>query len=175
MTQPPFRCQGCDAPLPHADAVCTACDAELSAEPPAPEAKYVCPHCHQRFAALVAAPWPPHVPWWRPTTMRTQCPHCDAPLRDRYAMPPPPWLVAATIGVAIYAQLFATNWWRVLVGPVLVAAFCVPLLWSTWKIRRNADNPHRFIPGTLSFWSRGDERLQRAAWLARGKPGEPPR
>ena len=170
-----LHCQGCGRLLFSADAVCAHCEAGLTAEPPSPPPKYICPHCHERFAAAVSASWPPKVPWWRPTTMRLQCPHCDAPVRDRHALQPPGWVSVVIVGAAFCLQLFTTGWPRLLLGAPLLALVAAPLILSAWRIRQDVDNPHRFVAGTVRFWQRGDERLQRAAERVRPRSGEPPR
>ncbi len=175
MTDPALRCQGCGALLPTPESVCAHCEAELSAAPSGAAGKYICPHCHERIPALVQVAWPPQVPWWRPTTMRLQCPRCDTPLRDRHAVQPPGWLIAAVIAAAFGVQLFMTGWLRLLLGFTLLAILYVPLAAAALKIRRDADNPHRFVEGSLRFWSQGNEKLQRTVQRVRPGPGDPPR
>ena len=170
MAEAALRCQGCGARLPTPEAVCAHCEAELS-EPPQPPGKYICPHCQERIVALVQVPWPPRVPWWRPTTMRLQCPRCDTPLRDRQAVQPPGWLVAAVIGAAFCVQLFTTGWLRPVLGLALLAALYVPLIRAALKIRKDIDNPHRFVEGSARFWAQGHDKLRRAADSIR--PGDP--
>lgn len=173
MTEPGAHCQGCGALLPTPEAVCGRCEAELSAEPPSPRGKYICPRCHERIAALALVPWPPRVPWWRPTTMRLQCPCCATPLRDRHAVQVPGWLITAAVAAAIGAQLFTTGWLRLILSFALLAALYAPLIVSALKVRRNVDDPHRFVEGSLRFWARGNERPQDAAEGVR--PGDPAR
>lgn len=104
-------------------------------------------------------PWPPKVPWWRPTTMRLQCPHCAAPLRDRHAVQLPGWLIVSIFATLICVQLFATGWLRLLIGLPLLALYA-PLIHASWSIRKDADNPHRFVPGNFRFWAQGNEKLR---------------
>jgi len=168
-----MQCQGCGEMLPSPDAICTRCEAEL-AEPSAPVGRYVCAHCQTSFAAPAAAPWPPKVPWWRPTTMRLQCPHCDTPLRDRHALQPPGWLVAAAIAWVVAAQLFTTGWTRLLLGLPVVIALYAPLLRAAWKSRQNAADPHRYVVGTTRFWAQGNDELRRTVGRMRDPGGKGP-
>lgn len=170
MTAHPVRCQGCGAPLPSIDAICARCEAELTAEPPSPPAKYICPQCQEPIAAPVQLLWPPKVPWWQPTTMRLQCPHCATPLRDRHALQPPGWLVAAAIALVIGLQLFTTGWTRMLLGLPVVIALCAPLIRAVWKRRQNAADPHRYVKGTTRFWAQGNDDLRRTVERMR-EPG----
>lgn len=171
MTEPTLRCQGCGALLPTPEAVCGRCEAELSAEAHSPPGKYICPHCHERIAGLVQVPWPPHVAWWRPTTMRLQCPRCDTPLRDRHAVQLPGWLMAVVIVAALGVQLFTTGWLRPVLGFTLLGVVYAPLLAAALKIRKDFDNPHRFVEGSSRFWAQGNDQLQRAVeGLRRGDP-----
>jgi hypothetical protein len=167
-------CEGCGQPLPSPDAVCARCEAELTAELSRPTGKYACPQCHGNFAALALVPWPPKVPWWRPTTMRLQCPHCATPLRDRHALQPPGWLVAAAIAWAFAVQLFTTGWPRLLLGLPVVIALSAPLLRAAWKSRRNAADPHRYVIGTTRFWAQGNDDLRRTVERMREPGGKGP-
>ena len=155
------RCEGCGGALPSADAVCARCEAELS--PPAPAGRYVCPQCQGRFSALAQVLWPPQVAWWRPTTLRLQCPHCSTPLRDRHLSPPVGWRVAAVIVGALASQLFLTGWPRLLLGLALIGVLYAPLARAAWRHRRDGADPHRYIVGSTHFWARGDDALTRAA------------
>ncbi|WP_457420115.1 hypothetical protein [Roseateles sp. P5_E7] len=167
------QCQGCGQTLRSPDAVCSRCEAEL-AEPPAPPGRHICPQCHANFAALAQVPWPPKVPWWRPTTMRLQCPHCDAPLRDRHAVQPPGWLVAVVIAWVFVVQLFTMGWTRMLLGLPVVIALYGPLIRAAWKSRQNAADPHRYVVGTTRFWAQGNEKLERAVNRLRQGSGDDP-
>jgi hypothetical protein len=114
-------CQGCSASRPSVDTIRPRFEAKL-ADRPSPPGRDICPHCHANFAALAQVPWTPKTSWWRSTTMRLQCPHCTTPLRDRHALQPPSWLVAAAIAWVIGIQLVTTGWTRVLLGlPVAIA------------------------------------------------------
>lgn len=150
-------CQGCGAALPHAEAVCSRCDAE----PPVPTRSasagpHACPQCHQRFAEPVPVLWPPRVPWWRPTTFRLQCPHCETPLRDRYVA------VNALffLGLAVaYAVLSETAWQhrRLWAGPIIVSA----TLWLFLRHRRAGRDPGRYVAGAYPQWLRDIRGLWR--------------
>ena len=105
--------------------------------------------------------------------MRLQCPHCDAPLRDRHAVQLPGWLIVGIFATLICVQLFATGWLRLLIGFPLLALYA-PLIHASWHIRKDADNPHRFVPGHLRFWAQGNEKLQAAVARMRPGPGDPP-
>lgn len=173
MADEALQCQGCGATLTSPDAVCARCEAELDAEPP--PGRYICPHCQGRFAALTPVPWPPRQPWWRPTTMRLQCPHCEAPLRDRHAVQLPGWLFVGALGAIVAVQLFATGWLRLALGFPLLAALYGPLIRAGWKIHKDSDNPHRFVAGSLRFWAQGNEKLAHSVERLRSRPGHPPR
>jgi len=160
MGEEALQCQGCGAALASPDAVCARCEAELTTA--APPGKYICPHCQQRFAALAQVPWPPKLPWWRPTTLRLQCPHCETPLRDRHAIQLPGWLIVAAIVTICCVQLFATGWIKLVLGFPLLATLYAPLIWASLRVRKDSDNPHRFIVGSIRFWAQGNEKLQRA-------------
>lgn len=160
MSAADSACQGCGAALPSPDAVCPRCEAELSAAP-APAGPFVCPHCQGGFAQLVQAPWPPQVPWWKPTTMRLQCPHCSTPLRDRHVRPPPGWLIGAAIAGALASQLFTTGWTRLALGLLILGVVYAPLGWALWRHRRHRHDPHRFVEGSTRFWAQGHDRLRR--------------
>lgn len=152
MTAIEPRCEGCGAPLLAADAVCSHCEAELTAEPPGPPAKYICPHCQDRFAAPARLLWPPKVPWWRPTTFRNQCPHCDAPLHDRRDLPFLGWIWLTALGLMLYLQEFAGSHRTFMrVALVLLLAFCGWQAWRDWKGERD---PHRFVAGIRRRWLR---------------------
>lgn len=176
MTHEAHRCEGCGASLPAPDAVCGHCEAELAREPPGAPARYICPQCHGRFAALAPVAWPPKVPWWRPTTLRLQCPRCDTPLRDRHARPLPGWGVFAVIAVAVGSQLFTTGWTRMLLGLSLVGLLYAPLVLAAWRGRRDATHPHRYVVGSTRVWAQGNDDLARAVDRMR-HPGkqDPPR
>lgn len=170
MSEGALRCQGCGAPLPHAEAVCTRCEQELSGAPAMPTGPYVCPQCHGRFATLARALWPPKVPWYRPTTMRLQCPHCATPLRERHE---PPWLRRLALVVLVLAiglQLFASGRLRLLIPALMLAGLFGPLLWAAWKGRRD---PHRYVVGIRRFWAQGPDVIQSTADGGR-RPGTPP-
>jgi hypothetical protein len=154
------RCQGCGDLLPQPDAICPRCDAALST-PPADTGRFVCPHCQGRFSQLAEVPWPPQVPWWRPTTLQLQCPHCHTPLRDRFASPPSRWLVAFAIAAAVASQLYTTGWTRLLLGLAILGAVYAPLAWAVWRHRAHRNDPHRFVPGTTRLWAQGNDRLRR--------------
>lgn len=157
---PACRCQGCGALLPTPDAVCPRCDAELSAAP-APAGPFICPHCQQGFASLAQVQWPPHVPWWRPTTMLLACPHCSTPLRDRYMAQPPGWLLLAAIAGALASQLFTTGWTRFALGLTSIGAFYAPLAWAAWRHRHHRGDPHRYIVGVTRVLAQGNDRLRK--------------
>ncbi|MDR7333266.1 hypothetical protein [Roseateles asaccharophilus] len=149
VTQEPIHCQGCGAALPSLDAVCATCEAELTAVPPSPPAKYSCPHCQQRFAAAAQVLWPPKVPWWRPTTFRLQCPHCEGLLRDDYQGANIVFLVALLQLVIVLSE--SANRHRGLWMPTL---YVVAALWLYWRSRQAARDPQRYTVGTQHQWLR---------------------
>lgn len=159
MSDGACRCQGCGDVLPRLDAVCARCEAELAAAEPV--GRFLCPHCQGRFTQLAQVRWPPHVPWWRPTTMRLQCPHCSTPLRDRYLPSTPGWLVLSAIAGAIASQLFTTGWTRFALGLLCIGAANAPLAWSAWCHRRHRDDAHRYILGLSRSWEQGNDRLRK--------------
>ena len=146
-----LHCEGCGAPLMSPDAVCARCEAALTAEPPDPPRKYVCPHCHARFAAPAQVLWPPKVPWWRPTTFRLQCPHCETQLRDRRDLPFFGWIWLAAVSLMLYMESSGSHKAFMRTGMVLMLAFCGRQLWADWKGSRD---PQRFIAGARRLWLR---------------------
>lgn len=160
MSEATCRCEGCGAALPKDDAVCPRCEAELAAAA-VPAGRFICPHCNGRFDQLAQAPWPPQVPWWRPTTMRLQCPHCSTPLRDRHITPPPGWLVGAAIAGAIASQLFTTGWVRLALGLLIIGIVYAPLAWAAWRHREHRHDPHRYVVGLTRYWAQGNDRRRK--------------
>jgi hypothetical protein len=154
------RCDSCSALLPSADAVCPRCEAELAA-PVAPVGRFVCPHCAGRFEQLAQVAWPPNVPWWRPTTMRLQCPHCSTPLRDRHLPHIPGWIVAAVLVGAVASQLFTSGRTRLILAVLALGAVYGPLAWMAWRHRHQRNDPDRYIVGVTRFWAQGNDRLRR--------------
>lgn len=154
------RCEGCGSTLVSADAVCARCEAELTAEPsrpPAKNGKYICPHCQQRFAAPARVFWPPKLPWWRPTTIRQQCPHCDVPLRDRREPPYLSWIGLPLLVLILYLPEFAGLHQTLvkLALALLVASYA----WQVWIDWKGARDPHRFIVGIRRLWLRQPKDL----------------
>lgn len=160
MSAADCRCDGCGALLPSLDAVCSRCDAEL-APPAAPVGRFVCPQCRGRFEQLSHVPWPRRVPWWRPTTISLQCPHCSTPLRDRFRPHIPGWIVAAAMVAVVASQLYMPGRARVVMGLLIVTAVYAPLAWSAWRHRHQRNDPDRYIVGPTRSWARDNEHLRR--------------
>ena len=95
-------------------------------------------------------------------------------MRDRHAVRLPGWLWVGALGAIVAVQLFATGWLRLALGLSLLAALYGPLVRVGWKIRKDSDNPHRFVAGSFSFWAQGNERLAHTAERLRSRPGNPP-
>jgi hypothetical protein len=154
------RCEGCGSMLPSPDVVCPRCEAELTAERPRPTGKYVCPHCQQRFAAPAQVLWPPKVPWWRPTTIRQQCPHCEEPVRDRRELPFRGWLVVMALGLGVYLQEVVRS--HQLFMKAYLLMMVAALAWLARREWKGTRDPHRFVVGTRRLWLRQPKDLSAA-------------
>ena len=167
MTAGTPRCEGCGSALPSASAVCARCEAALTAKAPLPPGKYVCPHCHARFAAPAKVLWPPKLPWWRPTTIRPQCPHCDTPLRDRRQPDVGAWLLPAMFMAALCIQLVVDAPLRTWLALLVLAG---PIAYMSWRTERGAPEQDRYAVGTRRRWLRDVRELQQS-----DRPEEPRR
>ena len=119
--------------------------------------KYICPHCQQRFASPVQALWPPKVPWWRPTKIRQQCPHCEGPVRDRRDLPFPGWFGAAAVGLGIYMGEVVRS--QRLFMKAYLLMMVAALAWLAWRKWKGWKDPHRFVAGARRLWLRQPKDL----------------
>jgi hypothetical protein len=122
-----LHCEGCGAPLAHAQAVCAACEL-AAAEPPG---RYACPHCNACFKAPLRLPWPPNQRWYLPTRIRLQCPHCGQALRDRRQPRVSGKLILPLIGVGCAMQLLLEPRPRAWAGLLLLSGWVGYLAWRT--------------------------------------------
>lgn len=127
-------CANCGAPLPGLDAICPRCDRELSfAHGEELSGTYGCPNCTRRFNKPIQGWWPPKARWYWPQTMKPQCPHCHAFLRDRTAVALTQRENLTLIAVLIAAAF--SPWTIIVQGGVLLVAITVQLL--RWRRARS--------------------------------------
>jgi hypothetical protein len=130
MTSQVFQCAGCGAALPAPDAVCSRCERELSMpQTDSHSGKYRCPNCSCRFDKPAEVWSPPDAPWYRPQTLKPQCPHCRNPLRDEKAVHLSPVEVGVFALLVIASDLSP---WRPGAQFVLLLVFCGLFLWR-WR------------------------------------------
>ena len=60
-------------------------------------------------------------------------------------------------------------------GLPLLLVLYAPLIRSAWRIRKDADNPHRFVKGSFRHWAQGHEKLERAVKRLRSDANAPSR
>lgn len=86
---------------------------------------------------------PPDAPWYRPSKVRLQCPHCGAPLRDRMRAEPRPLIGLSVVLLAVASQVWAPPAWRSYLWlACMVGFFCaMPRTRS-----RGVTDEHRFAP-----------------------------
>ena len=114
-------CSNCGRPLSAPTAICLFCEGELSPEPVT--GRYRCPGCGGSFNAPLQAAWPPSANWYRPQTLKPQCPHCRSFLLDRKVLPLTwvDWLAAVSLVAAVQIfHLKAGIAWTVLLALVAI-------------------------------------------------------
>lgn len=99
------RCERCGRALPAIDAVCEACETELSA--PAVDhahGPYRCPACERPFKRPDFTLVPAQARWYVPQSQALACPHCRALLLDRLNPKMPAREAFALMALAVAAQ-----------------------------------------------------------------------
>lgn len=141
-----MQCQQCGCPLANANAICAACDLELStsshlyvgAHPV--KGRYRCPACSGSFESWTTTVSPSNASWYTPQLHVPACPLCTNALRwerDREPAQLPLGLQGVAMGM-LSALWFTTptpllheirehigNWFVVLIPPLLSAMFFV--------------------------------------------------
>lgn len=106
---PASRCESCGAPLPGAEAVCSACEpllAQAIDDDARRLAPHRCPGCGGRFAVPGQQARPAGVLGALRQVPRPACPHCRAALRDRRQPELAPWQSGLPLLVVMVG-----GWW----------------------------------------------------------------
>ena len=100
-------CDRCGNDLPSADAVCIACDAELSAPlvKGLRSGKHICPGCNSSFDTPDITLEPEGAKWYVPQSQGLRCPHCRLRLLDTRNPRMPPRRIAGLVVLALCTQI----------------------------------------------------------------------